>query len=338
MPAKTSQLGYDFYNNPPFETSVRGSTGDEVLTGDDQGDVFTAGTGDDTMIGGAGDDLFRDGPGADTISGGGGFDRLSFAYYAPSATSGVVADLMTQTVYNDGHGNTEHLSGIESLGAGTLYPDLFIGDNGANWLWGDKGDFLFGMGGDDAISFGAAPAWIDGGSGVNTIVAQGFRLALSADGQHVLNDFATHGVTVNLAMHMIVDDGFGGSGPVFDIQNVYGGPLDDKLTGDSGDNVLLGGAGNDILTGGGGRDVFLFNADAFDLNGVQTNGNDVITDFHHGLDKIDFATDSVKSLADLHIALNAHDDVVITYGDNSDTVTLLNVHHVTAQDFLFGPV
>ena len=57
---------------------------------------------------------------------------------------------------------------------------------------------------------------------------------------------------------------------------------DDTLNGGRGDDVLFGGAGNDTLTGGEGADQFVFLANS-------NNGNDVITDFQAGVDKVVFA-------------------------------------------------
>ena len=57
---------------------------------------------------------------------------------------------------------------------------------------------------------------------------------------------------------------------------------DDTLNGGKGDDVLFGGAGNDTLIGGEGADQFVFLANS-------NNGNDVITDFQAGVDKVVFA-------------------------------------------------
>ncbi|HET9811995.1 MAG TPA: M10 family metallopeptidase C-terminal domain-containing protein [Sphingomicrobium sp.] len=59
----------------------------------------------------------------------------------------------------------------------------------------------------------------------------------------------------------------------------------DRLTGNGGDDVLIGGAGTDTLTGGAGADTFRF--DSLADSSVGT-GRDVIADFVHGSDKIDF--------------------------------------------------
>ena len=69
---------------------------------------------------------------------------------------------------------------------------------------------------------------------------------------------------------------------------------DDTLNGGKGDDVLFGGAGNDTLTGGEGADQFVFLANS-------NNGNDVITDFQAGVDKVVFA--DLVSLHDLQNAV-----------------------------------
>ena len=57
---------------------------------------------------------------------------------------------------------------------------------------------------------------------------------------------------------------------------------DDTLSGGNGDDILFGGAGNDTLTGGEGADQFVFLANS-------NSGNDTITDFEIGTDKVVFA-------------------------------------------------
>ena len=66
---------------------------------------------------------------------------------------------------------------------------------------------------------------------------------------------------------------YGGKGN----DSLFGEADADKLFGDAGNDTLIGGAGNDCLTGGAGADVFYYE------NG---DGNDVITDYVSGQDKI----------------------------------------------------
>src|SRR5690606_1933550 len=67
---------------------------------------------------------------------------------------------------------------------------------------------------------------------------------------------------------------------------------DDKLNGAGGDDVLIGGAGKDNLTGGAGRDTFLFSDSLDSYRNYASQGatvTDTITDFTHGVDKIDLS-------------------------------------------------
>lgn len=57
---------------------------------------------------------------------------------------------------------------------------------------------------------------------------------------------------------------------------------DDDLNGGAGDDIIIGNAGDDTLTGGEGRDIFVFMANS-------NSGQDRITDFVRGSDKIQFS-------------------------------------------------
>lgn len=194
-----------------------------------------------------------------------------------------------------------------------------------------------GAGGDDMMVAADAPALVDGGSGVNTLVMFGGREVAAPTGIRQGVEAEPAGVVVDLSRNLIVDDGFGGSGTILNIQNVYGSQLGDVIIGDAHDNVLMGLGGDDTLTGGGGDDIFFFDNRAADWDGDPIgNGNDVITDFHHGHDKIAINEPGVTSFADLTISQHGNSDVVITYGPYGDQITLVGVHHVTANDFMFG--
>ena len=74
-----------------------------------------------------------------------------------------------------------------------------------------------------------------------------------------------------------------------------------NLNGSSGKNTLIGGSSDDTLTGGNGADLF-----------VYTGGNDVITDYVAGIDKI-----SIKGSSSYEISGN---NVIFTVGTGSLTV------------------
>ncbi|MDV6344150.1 cadherin-like domain-containing protein, partial [Nitrosomonas sp. Is37] len=70
------------------------------------------------------------------------------------------------------------------------------------------------------------------------------------------------------------------------IDNLFGGSGNDRLDGGNGNDWLAGEKGDDKLTGGKGMDVFLF---------AKAGGNDIITDFANGIDKIQIAADTGKT-------------------------------------------
>ena len=84
----------------------------------------------------------------------------------------------------------------------------------------------------------------------------------------------------------------------------------DYIVGNGGNDRIIAGLGADILTGGAGGDVFVFtsiNDSAPDQSGLINNGSlsplggqglrDIITDFTHGVDKIDLSAIDANTLA-----------------------------------------
>jgi Ca2+-binding RTX toxin-like protein len=104
---------------------------------------------------------------------------------------------------------------------------------------------------------------------------------------------------------------------------------DNNITGNSSDNRLAGGGGEDTLTGGKGHDEFVFNVNS---------GNDTITDFTDGIDKIHI--DGYKfikfSALEHRIEQDGHDVSITVSKDH--TITLENFHakDLDAHDFLFS--
>src|SRR5262249_44512564 len=160
---------------------------------------------------------------------------------------GVVADLRTQTIANDGFGNAETMSSVENLTAGTRFADVLYGNDGANTLSGEGGDKLYGFGGNDHFVIGDSVGFIDGGVGVDGIhlFTATRHIDLNGDGiAEVQSSYS--GVYVSLTTHLIVNYGFNTYGHVYNIENVRGtGNYADVLIGDAGRNKLSGFGGND---------------------------------------------------------------------------------------------
>ena len=172
---------------------------------------------------------------------------------------GIHVDLGAGRARNDGHGDTDTISGHVREIRGSDFADTIIGS-------GNDESFI-GRQGNDTI---------DGGGGWD-------RLRLDR------TCCATIG---NLAVDLAAGTATGtwnGNGFTYRISNfeeVRGGPGDDDLRGNSGrntlrgyagDDTLQGGAGDDRLYGGDGDDVFVFE---------RGHGEDHIADFTNGDDVI----------------------------------------------------
>jgi Ca2+-binding RTX toxin-like protein len=255
-----------------------GDAGNDTIEGGDGFDVLHGFDGDDTLSGGGGNDLLRGYAGVDHYDGGadsgpapdttGYGDRVSF--FDSRATQGVVADLRTGIVSNDGYGNAETMTNIESLGVGTAFIDTFYGNDSINSLLAGAGDNLYGFGGDDLLQLRGAAAVADGGAGTDQLelsTLSDYRPDSNGDGVAELGPDMTSGWTVNLAAGTL-RDGFGNVGTVAGVENLLGSALADDLRGNGDSNRIAGGGGNDFLrlqdggddngVGGDGNDVFLF--------------------------------------------------------------------------------
>lgn len=256
-----------------FDDIIFGDAADNHLIGLGGFDQLRANGGNDILDGGDGDDLMRTGSGADTFIGGDGFDRVSF--YNLDATQGVVANLQTQTIANDGFGNAETMSSIEGLGSHTRFADHFTGDDQRNLFLVGGGDTLYALGGDDDIQVDDAPARIDGGDGIDTVTQFTLTRLRDTDGDGIAEvENGYMGVAVNLATSRILNDGFSGMGRIYNVENVGGSVLDDSLTGNGLANTLWGFEGDDLIAGGGGIDTIDGGDGADILNG--DGGNDIV--------------------------------------------------------------
>ncbi|WP_179379322.1 beta strand repeat-containing protein [Jannaschia marina] len=110
-----------------------------------------------------------------------------------------------------------------------------------------------------------------------------------------------------------------------DADVLIGSDVDNRLVGGDGDDLLSGEGGDDILTGGAGADTFRF---------APGDGNDVVTDFQLGTDRLqidDFGPDFSASDA----LTQDGSDALLTFEDGS-TVRLVGVDatQFSEDDFL----
>jgi len=99
------------------------------------------------------------------------------------------------------------------------------------------------------------------------------------------------------------------------------------LIGGAGADILQGGAGSDVLTGGAGADTFLFAAG---------DGQDRITDFASGTDRILFQGVDAASLKATAATVEGVSGMQLAYGSGGDMVFLAGVTSLKAGDLVFG--
>lgn len=203
---------------------------------------------------------------------------------------------------------------------GTNFADTLNGTEQADSIHGNGGnDTLHGNGGNDfldgGLDVGADSDTIDGGAGVDTVsYAQ-----------------VDHAIGVNLLQGIGL--GSGNVDTLVSIENVTGTNSDDSLVGDLGANLIQGADGRDFVDGSGGNDTLFGNggddvlkgnvgsdvlagstgadtltgdipggkeADTFRYfntadSGVGLGHRDVVTDFQHGVDKLDLHSVDAKA-------------------------------------------
>ena len=128
---------------------------------------------------------------------------------------------------------------------------------------------------------------------------------------------------------------------------LYGDGDNDRLIGNGGNDTMLGGAGLDLLIGGMGDDSLTggTEADVFLIRSSR-NGDDVITDFEQGTDRIDLSalglvdfsalSGTPGALSEANGALVI--DLDLLGGSGSVTVTGLTLATVDATDFLYDVI
>lgn len=171
---------------------VRGSTYDDVITGDEGGNFLCGIGGDDALYGMGGDDVLRGAEGADFMDGGSGFDTLTYW----SSDAGVTVDFRTGTGQG-GHAEGDSFTGMEAVKGSEHHDDVLIADDSGllffayggddTLLGGDGKDRLYGGEGDDLLEGGKARDWLDGGSGSDSLLAgNGHDVLIGGSGDDVL--------------------------------------------------------------------------------------------------------------------------------------------------------
>jgi Ca2+-binding RTX toxin-like protein len=266
----------------------------ENLSGSAFTDILTGDEGVNTLLGNDGDDF---------ISGAGGGD-----------------------IEKGGKGN-DHL--------GSVVIDSGLGVAGINDDTGS--DQLFGEDGDDTLIGGMGADRMDGGADTDTVdytwSPSAVAVNLATGTGSGLSDSWAAGDTYVSIEHVIgsqyadfilgstnndvIDGGY-------DNDTLFGNSGNDTLDGGEGNDTIEGSDDDDIMTGGAGNDTFVFRVapNAAMFSPEAGDGNDIITDFHVGEDRLVIKGGSMADL-DLH---QDGANGVITYAGGTASITLENVN------------
>ena len=258
-------------------------------------DVFTIDPGVALVDGGAGNDTITGNAGDNTIYGNEGFDTLRGGNGNDTLDGGLSADKLY------GQGGDDYLEG----GDGN---DLLLGGTGADEMYGGLGR--------DVFYFDHLDTVVDGGAGYDRAIASSTSQAVSLD--------MTSG-SIQAAFGSAFGDTLDASGATFRTRiagedgndTIIGGTLADRITGDGGDDMITGGAGND---------KFIF---------ASGWGNDTITDFDNGRDRMDVAQAGITDISQLPISASGA-DTLVEFGADSILLQGVDVATVNAFDFRFA--
>lgn len=308
-----------------------GDETDNILIGGDDFDILRGLGGNDTLDGGAGDDLIDGGDGddliiasagSDKIDGGAGIDTIDFSGSvggfmvfdgSVSVSNGSLHTFtdIERIIGSESADNVESWAGLSGLTDEPTDPNYyggiyFDGRGGDDYAVGGLGaDTLLGGNGDD---------WLSG-----TDYADTFETVIGAgdtiDGEDGNDRLEGSGHADTL---------LGGAGD--DV--LLGNAGADTIDGGAGADTILAGLGDDVITGGEGADWFIFETG---------DGNDVVTDFGNGADKVDITIAAGTYLMNIdwnYVDLGNGDyqfDTVLHFSDAWDltqehqTITLQNV-------------
>ncbi|MBW6397544.1 calcium-binding protein [Roseomonas sp. HJA6] len=300
-----------------------GNAAANVLSGLDGNDVLRGAGGADTLLGGAGSDQLDGGVGADSMVGGAGNDIYivdNAADRVVESANGGTDEVRTGLSYTlPTEVEILRLTGAQAIsGTGNGLANTLFGNAAANVLSGlDGNDVLRGAGGADTLLGGAGSDQLDGGVGADSMVGgAGNDIYIVDNAADLVVETANGGIdeirariSITLPsevekLRLIAGYAIDGTGNGF-ANTLIGNALANRLNGGGGNDVLIGAEGPDTLTGGAGQDAFRFRAPG--------DGGDVITDFVHGVDHLEFSRVGFGSA----FALGAFDAAHLTQGSSA---------------------
>jgi serralysin len=258
----------------------------------------------DTLTGDGLANVIDGGAGADNMAGGLGND----IYVVDNA-----GDVITEAVT----GGTDLVkASIAYSLVGTNLENLTLTGSGNIDATGNTlANILTGNAGNNRLDGGAGTDTMVGGFGDDTYV-----VSVAADKVTELAGQGTDTIETSLATFSL--------SALTAVENLtYTGIGNFTGTGNALANIITGGIGNDTLKGGAGGDTFVFNVAAF--------GDDKITDYQDGLDKLSFNSSIADSFDDFVVTGNGTKIVTVTHGADSIILTSIVAFTPAADDFIF---
>ncbi len=248
--ARTGTEGADNLYATPFN---------ETMTGLGGNDVLSSGAGDDWVSGGAGDDTIFGGAGRDELYGGDGNDAIT-------VNRGFSTNPSTFVSGGDG---ADTIDARNSLGFG-----IFLGEGGADVIaLGSASEFASGGEGNDSFSGSYGYDTIDGGAGIDSLNSN-----LGPVWQYVAAD-----MSIAYIGYVDIDNGsVAGASRIFNIEILRLSIRNDVLTNWINGPVVYGGDGNDWMAdyasvnnaAGAGNNDWMFGEDGDDgLYGLEGDDN-----------------------------------------------------------------
>jgi len=235
---------------------ITGGSQVDTLLGEAGNDTLKGGGGADKLFGGDGDDLFYGNTDGDVITGGENSESNGDTLDFSDVSTALVINMATGSVNT----NASTFSEIENITGGTGN-DTIYGDDQVNTLKGGAGD--------DTIFTSVGVDSIDGGSGSNDWID--------------FSAITTTPITINLSTQKIINDGYGNTETIVNVENINAGSGDDTLYGDGMANTIYGNAGADTLSGNDGADLLYGGMGNDSLDGGADNdtlygedGNDIL--------------------------------------------------------------
>lgn len=301
---------------------LNGSSGDDVICGDDDNNTINALSGEDVVRAGGGDDIVDGGEHDDEIYGEAGNDVLNGGEGEDTLDGGPGNDILTggedddELIGGDGSDTVRYIGcrAFDDAGACTTPDPLTInlaqgfsldeyGDQDSyvsieNVVTGPGDDAITGDGNANRIDGGGgqtpAGMLLDGGDGIDTLVVGEPTVLNGATGPNNANfENLEARATVNASLDLTGDSkvnvikGGNNGGTLSGMggnDRLVAGTGGSTLQGGPGDDTLVGGAGVDNLIGGIGRDTLTGNEgnDCFLVEVEDPVVTDRITDFGEG--------------------------------------------------------